>query len=51
MGTVSAWISVYYVYKVPMESARDTGSPGTAVTEVCELPCRCWEPSPEHFDH
>lgn len=33
------------VYRVPAEVREGLKSPETGVTEDCELPCGCWEPS------
>lgn len=31
---------------VTEEAREDDGIPGTGITDVCELPCGCWELNP-----
>jgi hypothetical protein len=43
MNVLSACVSVYHVFIVLVETRRGIASPGTGVTDSCELPCECWE--------
>jgi len=33
-----------------VEDREELGSPGTGVTDSCELPCECWELNPSPLE-
>jgi E3 ubiquitin-protein ligase NEDD4 len=40
-------MSVYHVHAwCPQKSEKAIRSPGTVVTDCCELPCGCWKSNP-----
>lgn len=40
------YVCTQCTYLVPAKPEVDTASPATAVTDVCELQCECWQSKP-----
>lgn len=43
MVVLSACMSVYHMYLVPVEARNDVRSQETGVTDVRDTACGCWE--------
>lgn len=44
-------VSTPQSHLVPVEPEEGVKSPGTEVSDSCELPCVCWELNPGHLSH
>lgn len=42
-----SWVYTPYVYRSPYKAEEGVRAPGTGISGNCELPCGCWEPSPD----